>query len=97
MEPPTLAKFGGVEGSLNEAQPSCLMQHYWSKEALNEAHPICLLQLYYEMCSDVMSSAKFLGIAYLQEHCGSLRLRGTQTRVQGLGWTEDNSKGMRRP
>jgi hypothetical protein len=44
------------------------------------------------MCSDVMSSAKFTDIAYLQEHCGLLRLRGTQARVQGLGWTEDSSK-----
>jgi hypothetical protein len=44
------------------------------------------------MCSDVMSSAKFTDIAYLQEHCGLLRLRGNQARVQGLGWTEDSSK-----
>jgi len=44
------------------------------------------------MYSDVLSSPKIMGIAYLQEHCGLLRLRGTPARVQGFGWTEDSSK-----
>jgi hypothetical protein len=38
------------------------------------------------------SLRKFNDTAYLQKHCGSLRLRGTQLRVQGLDWTEDSSK-----
>jgi hypothetical protein len=32
-----------------------------------------------------------MGSVYLQKHCGSLRTRGTQVKVQSLGWTEDST------